>query len=126
VPTFTAGMTPDQIVSLFETVYAADGSLVKVTRLEPAPFAATPGVQLALYRRLLTEGGKRRAQRPGQGMTRGNAEIVRAVRDGTFSALPRPPEAAPGVRLAIRQPWRMATVLSVVKPYRASNPFSRP
>lgn len=24
------------------------------------------------------------------------------------------------------QPWRMATVFSVVKPYSASNPFSRP
>lgn len=45
VPTFQAGMSPDQLVTLFEAVYAADGSLVQMTRVEPAPFAGKPGVR---------------------------------------------------------------------------------
>ncbi|WBY02192.1 hypothetical protein PE066_01270 [Ramlibacter tataouinensis] len=45
VPTYAAGMAPDQLVSLFESVYSADGSLVSVTRVEPAQFAGERGVR---------------------------------------------------------------------------------
>jgi hypothetical protein len=45
VPTYTAGMTPDQLVSLFETLYSADGSQVKITRVEPGKFAEENGVR---------------------------------------------------------------------------------
>jgi hypothetical protein len=45
VPTFTANMTPDQLVSLFEIMYASDGSQVKITKIEPAPFAGATGVR---------------------------------------------------------------------------------
>lgn len=45
VPTFAANMTPDQLVSLFEVMYSADGSQVKITRIEPAPFAGANGVR---------------------------------------------------------------------------------
>jgi hypothetical protein len=45
VPTFTGKMTPDQLVSLFEIMYAADGSQVKITRIEPGTFAGTAGVR---------------------------------------------------------------------------------
>lgn len=48
VPTFTAGMTLDQLVSLFEVMYAADGSQVKVTKIEPALFAGTNGVRFEM------------------------------------------------------------------------------
>ncbi|GAB3757041.1 hypothetical protein GCM10028796_00510 [Ramlibacter monticola] len=44
-PTFTSGMTPDQLVSLFEIMYSADGSQVKITRIEPATFAGGSGVR---------------------------------------------------------------------------------
>ena len=44
VPTFEANMTPDQLVSLFETMYAADGSQVKITRIEPGEFAGERGI----------------------------------------------------------------------------------
>jgi hypothetical protein len=45
VPTFTADMAPDQLVSLFEIMYASDGSQVKITRIEPGSFAGTNGVR---------------------------------------------------------------------------------
>jgi hypothetical protein len=45
VPTFTANMTPDQLVSLFETMYSADGSQVKITKVEPGRFAGEDGVR---------------------------------------------------------------------------------
>jgi len=45
VPTFTAGMAPDQLVSLFESVYSRDGSLVKITKVEVATFAGSKGVR---------------------------------------------------------------------------------
>ncbi len=45
VPTYAAGMAPDQLVSLLESVYSADGSLVSVTRVEPWLFAGERGVR---------------------------------------------------------------------------------
>jgi hypothetical protein len=45
VPTFTGGMTPDQLVSLFEIMYSADGSQVKITKIEPGAFAGADGVR---------------------------------------------------------------------------------
>lgn len=45
VPTFTNGMAPDQLVNLFEILYSADGSQVKVTRMEPAAFAGEQGIR---------------------------------------------------------------------------------
>jgi len=45
VPTYMAGMAPDQLVNLFETMYAIDDSLVNVTRIEPAIFAGEKGVR---------------------------------------------------------------------------------
>ena len=45
VPTYTANMTPDQIVSLFEILYAVDGSQVRITRVEPGTFAGEKGVR---------------------------------------------------------------------------------
>lgn len=45
VPTFTANMAPDQLVSLFEIMYASDGSQVKITKIEPGSFAGASGVQ---------------------------------------------------------------------------------
>jgi hypothetical protein len=45
VPTFVTGMSPDQLVSLFEIMYSADGSQVKITKIEPAPFAGANGVR---------------------------------------------------------------------------------
>lgn len=48
VPTFTANMTPDQLVSLFEIMYSADGSQVKVTKIEPASFAGANGVRFEM------------------------------------------------------------------------------
>lgn len=43
VPTYTSGMAADQLVNLFETMYSADGSLVKVVKTEAATFAGAPG-----------------------------------------------------------------------------------
>ncbi|TWO71942.1 hypothetical protein FN976_08110 [Caenimonas sedimenti] len=43
VPTYTSGMAADQLVNLFETMYASDGSLVKVVRTESSTFAGAPG-----------------------------------------------------------------------------------
>lgn len=45
VPTFGEGMTPDQLVSLFELMYSADGSRFTATRVEPATFAGEKGVR---------------------------------------------------------------------------------
>jgi hypothetical protein len=45
IPTYTAGMPPDQLVSLFEILYAHDGSLVTVTRVEPTVFAGEKGAR---------------------------------------------------------------------------------
>lgn len=45
VPTFEAGMQPDQLVSLFEAVYSIDGSMVQMTRIEPDTFAGQRGVR---------------------------------------------------------------------------------
>lgn len=48
VPTFTSGMAADQLVNLFEALYAVDGSLVKIVRAEPVVFAGAPGVRFEL------------------------------------------------------------------------------
>lgn len=45
VPTFTTGMQPDQLVSLFEVLYAIDGSMVNVGKVEPTVFAGEKGVR---------------------------------------------------------------------------------
>lgn len=45
VPTFASGMTADQLVSLFEQMYSVDGSLVKITKVEPGTFAGERGVR---------------------------------------------------------------------------------
>ena len=43
-PTFTAGLPPDQLVSLFEALYANEGT-VDITRVEPTVFAGEHGVR---------------------------------------------------------------------------------
>ncbi|MES2976087.1 MAG: hypothetical protein V4757_20885 [Pseudomonadota bacterium] len=45
LPTYTSGMAPDQLVSLFETLYSVDGSHVTMNKVEPAVFAGEPGVR---------------------------------------------------------------------------------
>jgi len=45
LPTYLAGMPPDQLVGLFETMYSADGSIVKMNKVEPALFAGERGVR---------------------------------------------------------------------------------
>lgn len=45
VPTYMAGMRPDQLVNLFEILYSADGSIVSTTKVEPAVFAGEKGVR---------------------------------------------------------------------------------
>lgn len=45
VPTFAAGMTREQLVSLFEQMYSVDGSRVKITKVEPGQFAGERGVR---------------------------------------------------------------------------------
>jgi hypothetical protein len=45
VPTYATGMSPDQLVALFEILYSNDGSAVTVTRVEPAVFAGATGVR---------------------------------------------------------------------------------
>ncbi len=45
VPTFEAGMGREQLVQLFEVLYAADGSLVTIGRVEPAPFVGAEGLR---------------------------------------------------------------------------------
>lgn len=44
VPTFEANMGPDQLVAMFETMYSADGSQVRITRVEPGTFAGEKGL----------------------------------------------------------------------------------
>jgi hypothetical protein len=44
VPTFRKGMAPEQIVSLFEELYATSGT-VTLTRVEPGAFAGHQGVR---------------------------------------------------------------------------------
>jgi hypothetical protein len=53
IPTFTAGMPPDQLVGLFETLYSADGSIFSISKVEPAAFAGEKGVyfEFALTRK---------------------------------------------------------------------------
>ncbi|MEY4652662.1 MAG: hypothetical protein RI884_1243 [Pseudomonadota bacterium] len=48
VPVFRAGMAPDQLANLFEVLYAAEGSAVRLTRLEPVVFAGGPGLRFEL------------------------------------------------------------------------------
>jgi hypothetical protein len=43
-PTFTAGLPPDKLVSLFEAIYANEGA-VRITRVEPTLFAGEKGVR---------------------------------------------------------------------------------
>lgn len=45
VPVFKSGMQPDQWVSLLETAYAADGSVVNIDKVEPALVAGAKGVR---------------------------------------------------------------------------------
>jgi hypothetical protein len=45
VPTYTAGMAPDQLVNLFELMYSADGSLVTMDKVEPGTLAGEKGVR---------------------------------------------------------------------------------
>jgi hypothetical protein len=45
LPTFRAGMPPDQLVNLFERMFSIDGSVVTLGKVEPAPFAGEPGVR---------------------------------------------------------------------------------
>lgn len=46
IPTFTAGMKLDQMASLFEQIYAVDGSAVTIDKLEPATWGAQQGIRL--------------------------------------------------------------------------------
>lgn len=46
VPVFTAGMKLDQMASLFEQMYAIDGSVVTLDKVEPASFGAQQGVRV--------------------------------------------------------------------------------
>jgi hypothetical protein len=48
VPVFRSDMAPDQLASLFEALYALDGSQVQITRLEPAAFAGQSGLRFEL------------------------------------------------------------------------------
>lgn len=52
-PTFTAGLPPDKLVNLFESLYANEG-VVSITRVEPTVFAGEKGVrfEFTLERRL--------------------------------------------------------------------------
>lgn len=43
-PTFTSGLPPDRLVSVFESLYAMEGA-VRVTKVEPAVFAGEKGVR---------------------------------------------------------------------------------
>lgn len=45
VPTYRAGMRPDELVNLFELVYSADGSVVTMEKVAPAVFAGESGVR---------------------------------------------------------------------------------
>jgi hypothetical protein len=43
-PTFVSGLPPDKLVSLFEALYANEGT-VRITRVQPAVFAGEKGVR---------------------------------------------------------------------------------
>jgi hypothetical protein len=43
-PTFVTGLPPDKLVSLFESLYAHEGT-VQITRIDPAVFAGAKGVR---------------------------------------------------------------------------------
>lgn len=45
VPVFKTGLRPDQWVSLLETAYAADGSVVNVDKIEPTTWAGVKAVR---------------------------------------------------------------------------------
>lgn len=45
VPTFVSGMSAEQLVQLFEVLYASDGSLVTLGRVAPASFAGGDGLR---------------------------------------------------------------------------------
>lgn len=45
VPTFRAGMTPDELVGLFEQLYAANGSIVTLGKTAPDRFAGLAAVR---------------------------------------------------------------------------------
>lgn len=47
VPTYVAGMQPDQLVNLFEILYSNDGSIVTLSKVEPASFVGEKGVHFA-------------------------------------------------------------------------------
>jgi hypothetical protein len=47
VPTYLAGMQPDQLVNLFEILYSNDGSIVTLSKVEPATFVGEKGVHFA-------------------------------------------------------------------------------
>lgn len=46
VPVFTAGMRLDQMASLFEQMYAIDGSSVTIDKVEPTVFGGQQGVRV--------------------------------------------------------------------------------
>lgn len=48
LPTFTAGMAPDQLARQFEIMYTVYGWQAKVTRIEPGEFAGEKGVRFEL------------------------------------------------------------------------------
>jgi hypothetical protein len=45
IPVFNTGLRPDQWVGLLETVYASDGSVVTVDKVEPSTWAGTKAVR---------------------------------------------------------------------------------
>lgn len=45
IPTFVAGMEPDQLVSLFEIMYSSDGSSVTINKVESTVFAGEKGIR---------------------------------------------------------------------------------
>lgn len=47
VSTYVAGMQPDQLVNLFETLYSIDGSIVTLSKVEPATFVGEKGAHFA-------------------------------------------------------------------------------
>lgn len=47
VPTYVSGMQPDQLVNLFEILYSNDGSIVTMSKVEPATFVGEKGVHFA-------------------------------------------------------------------------------
>lgn len=48
LPTFTAGMAPDQLASQFEMMYTVYGWQAKITKIEPGEFAGEKGVRFEL------------------------------------------------------------------------------